>query len=94
MIWVRLLYLPLHLWVDSLLDAVGDVIGDFLMVDDESSDIMHSTYVRILVEVDISKGLPRKIKVAHPKGFWIQTLDYEGISFRFRKCFNTSHLAA
>ena len=37
-----------------------DAIGDFLMVDDESLDIMHSTYVRILVEVDIFKRLPEK----------------------------------
>ena len=37
-----------------------DAIGDFLMVDDESLNIMHSTYVRILVEVDIFKWLPKK----------------------------------
>lgn len=45
--WVRLLNLPLHLWNDSLLEEVGEALGDFLTVDDESYDIFHSTFARI-----------------------------------------------
>lgn len=93
-IWVRLPNLPLHLWVDQLLEEVGEALGYFLMVDVESSDILHSTYACILVDIDASKGLPIEIKLSTPKGFWIQPLDYEGIPFRCRRCFKTGHVVA
>ncbi|GLJ31024.1 hypothetical protein SUGI_0620490 [Cryptomeria japonica] len=85
-IWVRLPNLPLHLWVDQLLEEVGEALGDFLMVDVESPDILHSTYARILVDIDASKGLPTKIKLSTPKGFWIP--------FRCRRCFKNGHVVA
>ncbi|XP_059068259.1 uncharacterized protein LOC131858826 [Cryptomeria japonica] len=91
-IWVRLPNPPLHFWVDQLLEEVGEALGDFLMVDVESSDILHSTYARILLDIDASKGLPTEIKILTPKGFWIQSLDYEGIPFRCRRYFKTGHV--
>lgn len=93
-IWVRFPNLPLHLWHDSLLEEGGDALGDFLMVDDESSGILHSTYARILVEINVSKGLPAEVLLKSSKGSWVQSLDYEGIPFRCRRCFNTGHSAA
>lgn len=48
-IWVRLPYLPLHLWVDQVLEKVGDALGDFLMIDVDSSYMLHSTCAHILV---------------------------------------------
>ena len=70
-LWVRLPNLPLHLWVDSVLEAMGEAIGDFLLVDYASSNVYRTTYARILVEVDISKGLPAKICLASSFGAWI-----------------------
>lgn len=93
-LWVRLLNLPLHLWQDLVLEAVGEGLGDFLMVDLVSSNVFRTTYAHILVEMDISKGLPAMIKLPSPGGSWIQLLDYEGIPFRCRKCHNTGHLVA
>lgn len=94
LIWVRLPYLPLHLWFDPLLEEVGDALGDFLLVDAATSNILHSTFARILVEMDVSKGLPAEILIKTSKGSWIQSLDYEGIPFRCRRCFKTGHAAA
>lgn len=94
LISVTLTYLPLHHWVDSLLEAIGNALGDFLMVGDESSNIMHSTYARILVGMYIFKGFLEMIKLDNFKGYWIQTLDYEGLPFRCRKCSKRGHLAA
>ncbi|GLJ54604.1 hypothetical protein SUGI_1173070 [Cryptomeria japonica] len=56
LVWVRLPNLPLHLWTDSLLEEVGEALGEFLMIDKESYQIYHSTYARILVNIDVSKG--------------------------------------
>jgi hypothetical protein len=80
-VWVRLPNLPLHLWLDSVLESVGNALGDFRCVDTATSDIFHSTVARVLVEVDTSKGLPEMICLDSPRGSWTQLLDYEGIPF-------------
>lgn len=74
-VWVRLPNLPLHLWQDSVLEAVGNALGDFRCVDIATTDIFHSTVARVLVEVDTSKGLPKMIRLDPPPGvlglnFW------------------------
>jgi hypothetical protein len=55
--------------VNSLLEEVGEALGDFFMVDLESSNLLHSTYISNLVDINAFKGLPMDIK--HIKGFWI-----------------------
>ncbi|GLJ20508.1 hypothetical protein SUGI_0373300 [Cryptomeria japonica] len=90
-VWVRLPYLPLHLWVDSLFEEIGDAIGSFIMVDNESFKLYHTTFICILVELDVSKGLPTKIVINSSFGSWVQTLDYKGIPFTCCKCFKTGH---
>ena len=92
-IWVRILNLPMHLWLDFVLESVGHAIGNFLFVDSDTSDILHLTCARILVEFDVSKGLLEHIYLAFSRGSWTQILDYEGIPFRYRKCHMTGHLA-
>lgn len=92
-IWVKLPYLPLHMWVDYVFEEIGDAIESFIMVDNDSYGLYHTTFARILVELDVSKGLPAKIAINSSFGSWVQTLDCEGISFRGRRCFKTSHAA-
>ncbi|GLJ55323.1 hypothetical protein SUGI_1187090 [Cryptomeria japonica] len=87
LVWVRLPYLPLHLWIDSLFDEIGDAIGSFIMVDNDS----YGLYC-ILVELDVSKGLLVEIAINSSFGSWVQTLDYEGIPFRCCRCFKIGHV--
>ena len=93
-LWVRLPNLPLHFWLDSILEVVGEVLRDLLLVDLASSNVYRTTYVHILVEIDVSKGLLEMIKLACPNGSWIKLLDYEGIPFKCRKCHKIDHLVA
>ncbi|XP_059073392.1 uncharacterized protein LOC131874161 [Cryptomeria japonica] len=93
LIWVRLPYLPLHLWADSLFEDIGGAIGSFIMTDNESYGLYHTTFARILVELDVSKSLPTEIVINSSFGSWVQTLDYEGIPFRCCRCFKTFHMA-
>ena len=58
-VWVRLLNLPLHLWLDFVLEFMEDVIRDFQMVNTETSNILHSMFTCILLEMDVSKGLSK-----------------------------------
>ena len=69
-IWVCLPNLPIHLWLDSVLEAIGGALGDFQIVDSATSDILHSTFARILVEMDVSKGLLEIIYLKLPQGIW------------------------
>ncbi|GLJ44533.1 hypothetical protein SUGI_0935070 [Cryptomeria japonica] len=66
-LWVKLLNLPLHLWFDSYFERLGDSLGSFLMVDECSSNLLHSTYARILVEMDVNDGIPTKISIQSSK---------------------------
>ena len=93
--WVRLPNLSLHFLVNSIFTKIGEALGDFYMVDSQSFEHFHSTYARVLVDIiDVSKGLLAKIILNHSKGSWTQLLDYEGLPFRCKKCFNTGHMDA
>lgn len=87
MLWVRLPNLLLHLWFDSCLEVVSDALGTFLMVDEGSSNLLHYTFSWILVDMDISKGLPEEIMIKTTKGCLTRPLDYEGVPFRCRLYF-------
>lgn len=78
----------------SLLEEVGEALGEFLMIDKDSYQIYHSTYARILVNIDVSKGLLAEIEIESSLGSWVHPLDFEGILFRCRKCFQTGHVVA
>ena len=91
---MRLPNLPIHFWENSIFREIGEALGDFRIVDSQSFEHFHSTYARIIVDIDASKGLPAKIFLNHSRGSWTQLLDYEGLPFRCKKFFNTRHMAA
>lgn len=67
-LWVRLPNFPLHLRFNSYLEAIGNSLGNFLMIDDDSSNLMHSTYAQILVEMEVTKTLLEEILINTSKG--------------------------
>lgn len=58
----------------------------------ERIDERISTFARICVEVDLSKGLPDNIRLIYKQQIWLQSLDYENTAFRCRLCRQTGHL--
>ena len=91
--WVGLPNLPLHLWNDPYLHAIGDVIGQFHSICPNTTKFFRTTYARICVQMDLSKGLPGELKIVNQDYSWTQALDYENIYFRCRSCYNIGHLA-
>ncbi|XP_057833889.2 uncharacterized protein LOC131044554 [Cryptomeria japonica] len=89
--WIRLPNLPLQYWFDSCFEAIGNSLGKFLLIDDGSLNLLHTTFARVLVEMDTSMGLPSEISISTSKGVWLQSMDYEGIPFRCRRCLKTGH---
>ena len=55
---------------------MGYALGDFIMENEESSDIIHSIFYRILLDIDTSKKLLAENQLKSPKviGFslWIR----------------------
>lgn len=43
-------------------------LGEFLLVDTALSNVFRTMYARILVEIDVSKGLPENIKLVSSLG--------------------------
>jgi hypothetical protein len=91
-VWVRLPYLPLHFWGDDSLQSIGNGLGKFLCRSPDSKPA-RSTFARICVEMDFSKGFPAEIILQGKDYSRTQKLDYENLSFRCRNCFETGHLA-
>ena len=92
-IWVRLPNLLMHLWQDCVFETIGNASDDFLYVDSDTSDIFHSTCAQILVELDVSKGLPEEIFLDSLRGSWTQMSNFKGIPFHCRNCHMTGHIA-
>jgi hypothetical protein len=57
-LWVLLPGLPLHLWNEGALQAIGNSLGKFIMLDRATLSATTRKVGRILVELDIHLGLP------------------------------------
>ncbi|RVW15618.1 hypothetical protein CK203_077765 [Vitis vinifera] len=51
-VWVRILGLPVSLWVPSVLRRVGDACGGFLDVDPRTESMEELQWARILIRLD------------------------------------------
>ena len=49
---------PFPLWNRSLLEGIGNTIGRFVAVEDDFMNAYDKRIAKILVELDISNGLP------------------------------------
>ncbi|GLJ24654.1 hypothetical protein SUGI_0471370 [Cryptomeria japonica] len=90
-VWIRLPNLPMQFWFDSYFEAIGNSLDKFLMTDDDSLNLLHTTFAHLVVEIDVSRDLPSEISISSSKSSWLQSVDYEGIPFRCRRCFKTGH---
>lgn len=54
----------------------------------------HSTFARILVNIDISMPLPGDVVLMVGDRPWTQLLDYEGLPFHYQRFFSVGHLAS
>ena len=58
-LWVLLPGLPLYLWNAKALEAIGNVLGKFIKVDEEALQDADKKICRVLVEIDGHIGLLR-----------------------------------
>jgi len=85
-LWVVLPELPLHLWNDKSLMAIGNSLGRFISVDSKTIIGPNKKLTRILVEIDIHEGLSESLDIDWRGHITRQKLDYLAIPFRCTHC--------
>ena len=91
-VWLRLYSLPCEFWRLEILEDIGNALARFVKIADQTKKMRYVSYARIYVYLDISKELLKNIKLRWRDEECPQTIDYEHISFHFRKCHEHGHL--
>ena len=81
-LWVFLLGLPFPLQNCSLLEDIGNTIGRFVAIEEDFMNTYDKRMAKILVEMDISKGMPADVEILCLERLFSQRLVYLSIPFR------------
>jgi hypothetical protein len=91
-VWIRLYSLPQEFWLEEVLAGIGNTIGIYVKSSEATKQWRYTSYARICVYLNIAKPLPGSITLEYHDEDWSQTIDYEHIPFRCRKCHEHGHL--
>ena len=83
--------LPSEYWDMESLRDIGNSIGEFVKVAEQTKIQRYMTYAHICVYMDLSKDLPKAISLNWEDEEWIQNIDYEQLPFRCRICHEYGH---
>ncbi|KAH0689391.1 hypothetical protein KY289_016749 [Solanum tuberosum] len=67
-VWVKYPNLPLNCWSGDSLSRISSGLGISLYADECTSKVDRISYARVLIEMDVARELPKKIKVEDPNG--------------------------
>ena len=62
-LWVLLPSLPFPLLSKSILEGIANTVGRFVAVDDDFHLTFDKRMARVLVEMDVSHGLPAEVEI-------------------------------
>jgi hypothetical protein len=91
-VWIRLYSLPQEFWLEEILMGINNTLGRHVKSLEATKQRKYTSYARICVYMDISKALPGSVTLEYQDEEWAQTIDYEHIPFRCRKCHEHGHL--
>ena len=91
-LWALLPGLPFPLWNRDTLEGIGNSIGRFIAIEEEFLNTFDKRMARILVEIDVSMGLPADIDILCDQRVIPQRIDYQGVPFRCSLCRDIGHL--
>lgn len=84
--------LPLQLWGATSLSKIGSALGTPLVTDECTNHKLRVSYVRIWVEVDITKKFPSEITIKDSQGMKRkQVIEYEWRPKYYDKCKQVGH---
>lgn len=90
-IWIRLVNLPLILWKDCFLSKIASYLGNPISTDQVTACKGTYNYARVLVEVDVSKELPKEIDITLPDRIHKQLIHYERVPLLCSTCGRIGH---
>ena len=79
-------------WKEETLKDIGNSLGVFIKVAEETKTRRYTSYARICVQMHLTRALADSISLFHDDFEWIQPLDYEHIPFRCWKCHEHGHI--
>lgn len=91
-IWAILLGFPLPWWKLEILIQTANSLGKFVQLDLASLQSFDKICATIMIEVDVTNGLPAEIEIKWGHETRIQKVDYWKISFRCHHCHSMGHL--
>jgi hypothetical protein len=91
-VWLRFYSLPLDYWFSSTFEEIRNKLGKYVKTSEATLKGRYTSYARICIEMDVSGALPEAISLEFRDEEWIQSIDYEQIPFRCRRCHEHGHL--
>lgn len=90
--WVKYPNLPLNCWGNKSLSRISSGLGVPLYADACTTQVDSISYARVLVEMDVTKELPKSVKVTDPNGReFMQEIDYDWVPELCTKCMQVGH---
>lgn len=80
-LWVLLSGLLIEFWNWDVFAAIGNDLGHFLIVDKKCLGVEDKRVGKVLVELDMFKGLRDEMEIEWHERVYTQKLDYWGILF-------------
>ncbi|KAL6517057.1 hypothetical protein OROHE_018017 [Orobanche hederae] len=78
-IWVKLPYLPVHLFDKRSLFTIASAIGKPLRIDAVTTTLSRACTPRICIEIDLSKNLDKEVEIVLDGQTIFQEVEYENI---------------
>jgi len=78
--------------LEEILMGIGNTLGKHVKSPEATKKIKYTSYARICVYTNIYKYLLGSVTLEYQDEEWSQTIDYEHIPFRFRKCHEHGNL--
>ena len=75
----------------EILWDIGNSLGEFVKIAGQTRLQRYTAFDRICVYMDLSKDLPKEIRLNWDDEEWIQQIDYEQLPFRSRICHEYDH---
>jgi len=70
-VWIRLYSLPWEYWEEESLQAIGNALGEFIKVAEETKLCRYTSYAWIYVYMDLKQALPDTVSLFHEDVEWI-----------------------
>lgn len=90
-LWVRLPNLPLHFWGLDSLSRIGSLLGTPLCADECTSNQLRVSFARLMVEVDVTKPLPKVVHISAKGQVYEQRVLYEWAPAFCVRCNKVGH---